>query len=99
MHTLCNRENFDYYFGIHSNIPHCCVIWYQDKKNAGYTNIGQTFRPEYVDNYWGISYVPCDACDVKIKEGLYLPNKVHYCDRNNPAEECKRFLQELYDYN
>ena len=90
--------NFHYHFGIHSNVPHCCAKWYQEKVEEGYTDIAATFRPEYIDNFWDVSYVPCDECDVKIKEGLYLPSKIHYCDKNNPSRECKHFLKEIYDY-
>lgn len=85
-------KDFHYHFGIHSNIPECCARYYQDQVDAGVENIGATCRPEYLDNYWDISYVTCTECDKKVKMGIYTPNIVHLCHRE-PNNDCTKYLE------
>jgi hypothetical protein len=91
---MLNMTLGHYDFGIHSNIPECCVKFYVEKAEQGIEHIGLTCRPEYIDTHWDISYVVCDECDKKVKDGTYIPNKVHSC-RREPNEDCKKYFREV----
>jgi hypothetical protein len=90
-------SNFHYDFGIHSNIPKCCVRFYVDMVTQGEEHIGLKYRPEYfheLDKYLNIRYVTCDECHDKVMSGTYTPNKVHSC-RREPNEDCEKYLREV----
>lgn len=88
-------KDFHYKFGIHSNIPECCVNYYVQRYAEGHTNIGMTFRPEYTNKFWDVAFVTCDECHQKVTEGVYNPPKIHYCNRNDLAPECQPFFDFL----
>lgn len=90
-------KNYHYHFGIHSNIPECCVNFYIEKKEQGIISVGTIYRPEYFENldkFLNIRYVPCDECHEKILAGTYIPNKIHSC-RLEPNDECVKFREVL----
>lgn len=88
-------SKFHYEFGIHSNIPECCVKFYVEKVKRGEKNIGMKYRPEYftdIDKYVNIRYVTCNECHAKVIAGTYIPNKIHSC-RLNSNNDCTKFRE------
>lgn len=89
-------EEYHYKFGIHSNIPECCVNYYITKLREGHKHIGYVYRRDYYNGTLRANYVVCDECDQKIREGTLVANTLHMCNRMNMAAECKSFFQD-YD--
>jgi hypothetical protein len=78
-----SRTIFD--FGIHSNIPECCVVAFCADEEAGVENIALNRAPGV--NKSEFEYVPCLSCWEKYRAGELVPNKLHRCRGNN---DCQR---------
>jgi hypothetical protein len=90
-------DNFHYHFGIHSNIPMCCALFYQRKKDEGVEQIGLTYRPEFMDldKYLHIRYVLCDDCAHQVLSGNHtVVRTLHLCHRD-PTPDCEIYLTEV----
>ena len=74
-------------YGIHSNIPECCVReWVANIDNR------QPYRGP------SVGYVPCQRCARLIRLGLLHPAILHGCDPvNNPV--CDAFLRAIWAEN
>lgn len=89
------NSKFHYDFGIHSNIPECCIQFYIEKVEQGVEGIGAIYRPEYfieLDKFIDIRYVTCNDCHEKVLAGTYIPNMIHSC-RLEPNDDCIKFRE------
>ena len=89
--------DFNYHFGIHSNIPECCARFYQQKVDEGVENIGLVCRPEFMDldKYLHIRYVLCDACAEEVHADNHsIVRTLHLC-KQDPNPDCEKYLREV----
>lgn len=84
---------FEFFFGLHSNIPICCVLWFIGKKQSDWQ---ERNRRRKSFRYPAPYYVTCRRCTERLEEVFcwgewYKSRKtLHHCD--------DRLLCKLYQH-
>lgn len=79
----------DYEFGIHSNIPKCCVEFYCARSTEEIVRLNDRrdlTEPRY------IGYVMCTDCWRGFGRGDLTPNVVHICEDSRDGPLCHAYL-------
>lgn len=96
-HPVIPDFNAERLWGLHSNIPACCVAWYLANILPEFVagpggNRPNPFRgwPHEQDLLKRMGYRPCETCAAGIRTGTVVPNVLHKCTR-----ECIPVLQAM----
>lgn len=76
----------DYRFGIHSNIPECCVRFFVQRTNT------QRVRLNARRGASPARYVMCTTCWRRSRAGQHTPNALHICRDSHDDPLCHEFL-------
>jgi hypothetical protein len=77
-------------FGMHSNIPLCCVNFFTKEWVPNRNSVENTEYWEKIKEADGLSYIPCHACFQKKKF-----NPLHRCN----SQVCKDFWAQLKEFS
>ena len=80
-------QRVEFLFGVHSNIPLCCSIYFalSVRSYCDGDKIDKDLRPTKLV---GVNYSQCPKCDRLLRKGQIQPNKIHDCD-----ETCEVILR------
>ena len=95
---IYTQAHFDWDYGLHSNIPPCCVLFFIDRSRLGHAHLNAMMKQVglwYKNGFAKPHYVPCPTCAVQMQQGVREPNELHRC---HPLRTGCLELHEKFQY-